>query len=54
MSNIKKWVIHAIFRCHVCEKEWQDHTNARKKAYEHAKATGHKVTGESAWAIHYN
>lgn len=50
----KTFVIHQIFSCEKCGITWEDYTNARKKAYAHAKATGHKVTGETGTSIQYN
>ena len=50
----KTHVIHAVFSCYDCDKRWEDWRTARKKAYEHAKSTGHKVIGETATAVTYN
>jgi len=45
---------HAIFLCGTCGKEWQNHWTSRKEAYQHAKETGHKVSGEVGTSYHYN
>jgi ribosomal protein L34E len=50
----KNYRTSAIFSCMDCEEEWQGLRDARKKAYEHAKKTGHRVNGEIVTAYHYN
>ena len=43
-----------IFTCYTCGKQWEDYNNARKKAYHHAKNTGHRVSGEVVKKYSYN
>lgn len=48
--------VHALGVCQVCGKEWGgylDKKNARNKAYEHTKATGHTTTAETGYAFQY-
>lgn len=47
-------IIHQVASCMVCGKHWEDYNNARKKAYAHAKKTGHRVRGETGTAFNYN
>ena len=46
--------IHCIAWCTGCDKEWEMHTTSRKKAYDHARKTGHTVKGEIGFAFQYN
>ena len=48
------WSTGEIFDCTTCGKSWQQNGVARKKAYAHAKTTGHKVRGEISTCYHYN
>ena len=50
----KTRIVHQIAYCLDCNKIWEDHTKARKQAYQHAKKTGHRVRGETGTAWHYN
>lgn len=47
-------VVHQIFSCLDCGKQWEDYKTARSQGYAHAMATGHKVRGEVGRAYHYN
>ena len=49
----QKFHVHELFTCE-CGKDWQDYTNARRRAYAHAMQTGHKVRGEVGVAYHYH
>lgn len=49
-----KFRTSALFTCHDCGKEWQDHNTARQLAYSHAKRSGHFVRGEIGTAYHYS
>lgn len=51
--NMADSVIHCIARCTVCSWEEHDYKTARAKAKEHAKRTGHRVTGEQAVSFEY-
>lgn len=51
---MNKNVIHCTAICHDCGKEWTDYKTARDEAYNHAKKTGHYVSGEQAIAFRYN
>ena len=44
----------ALFECQDCGEEFQELKSSRTEAFNHAKKTGHKVTGEIATAYHYN
>ena len=44
----------ALFECLDCPQNWQGLDDSRKKAYQHAKNTGHKVRGEIGNSYHYN
>lgn len=46
-----RWVVHAMFRCEVCGKEWSAYESAQKQAAAHARNTGHTVPGEVAYAV---
>lgn len=46
--------ISQIFYCHDCGKDFQENGKARKQAYNHAKRTGHRVTGDTTIGITYN
>lgn len=50
----ERWTIHCIAWCTECGKEWQHHETARKQAYNHARATGHRVAGEQGDHFGYN
>ena len=43
----------ALFDCLICDKRWEGLKDARQKAYQHTKTTGHKVRGEICTAYHY-
>lgn len=44
-------IVHQIANCQNCDKIWDDYNgNARRKGYNHAKSTGHKVTWETGIA----
>ena len=51
--STKRYRTSAIFHCRDCGKRWEDYNTAREKAYRHARALGHKVTGEIVTAYHY-
>lgn len=46
-------VVHAIFNCSVCGKEWENYLTAKKNAIAHVDSTGHAVEGEEGIAIRY-
>lgn len=52
----KAKIIHQIAKCLNCGMQWEDYRNgkARKQAAQHAKKTGHTVTGETGIAWDYN
>lgn len=52
--NIENGKVHAIFECKDCGEYWGDFNSALKKAYQHAKKTGHRVEGETGYFFHYN
>lgn len=52
--KIKSEITHAIFTCKDCNWECEDFGTARKKAYQHSKATGHSTRGEVGRYYHYN
>jgi len=53
--KVKSYYTHALFECLECGKHFgDDHWKARKKAYQHARNTGHKVYGETGTSYHYN
>ena len=43
-----------LFRCNDCGKEFEELEYGKIKAYQHAKLTKHRVTGEVVYAYHYN
>lgn len=47
-------LVHAIANCEDCDWQEHDYRVARKRAYQHAKKHGHKVTGETAYYFVYN
>lgn len=49
-----KGVTSELYYCHTCGKKWQEPHKARKRAYNHAEYTGHRVTGETIIGITYN
>lgn len=49
----RRWLVHAIIGCTVCDAEWQDFTTAQEKAAAHARETGHYVRGEVGYAVEY-
>lgn len=55
--KIMSKIVHQIAYCTECSERWEDYINskAQKKAYAHAKKTGHKVSGETgtAWNYHF-
>ena len=56
MKEIKcdRYRTHAIFDCRTCGERWEDYNTSREKAYQHARKTGHFVSGEVGTAYHYN
>lgn len=50
---MKKGKIHAIATCTECGQEWQDYNTALARAARHARETGHRVTGEVAYAMEW-
>jgi len=46
--------VHAIAVCQDCGAEWRCPTNTAACAAVHAKATGHRVTGEVGLAFEYD
>lgn len=51
--QLSKGIVHAIFRCQVCGKEWTDYLTSQKAAAKHAKELKHYVTGEVAYFVTY-
>lgn len=51
---MKKWLIHAIFRCSVCGKTWEAYRTASRQAAQHARTSGHAVHGEVGYGVTYN
>lgn len=49
---MKKWLVHAVFEC-ACGWSCQDYLTAQRKAAEHAKKPGHKVSGDLGYAVTY-
>lgn len=47
-------IIHQIAGCYDCSFSEEYFLNARKKAYSHAKKTGHHVWVETGILIQYN
>jgi hypothetical protein len=49
-------ITHQVAHCQNCNWKCEDYRNgtARKKAREHAKTTGHVVTGETGMSWNYN
>lgn len=41
-------------KCIVCHMVWEDYLTARMLAKAHAKATGHRVEGETTLFVVYN
>jgi hypothetical protein len=52
--KVSSWVTHALFRCAVCNKEWENYVSAQRLAAEHARKFKHLVTGEIGTAYEYN
>lgn len=48
MKN-KKWLIHAIAHCEICNFEEDNYLTARKLGIEHYKKTGHTVSIETGY-----
>lgn len=50
-------IIHQIAQCQDCGEKWEDYRGgkAQKQAYAHAKATGHRVFGETGtgWSYYF-
>lgn len=47
-------VVHAVFECEDCGKQFENYKNAQALAAKHAKQTGHYVSGEVGIAVWYN
>lgn len=45
-------LVHAVFEC-ACGWSCQDYLTAQKKAADHARRTGHQVSGELGYAVVY-
>lgn len=50
----RKGIISVIGNCNDCGMVFDDYITAQRKAYNHAKKTGHEVAIEVAKAIRYN
>lgn len=50
---MKKWLVHALFHCEDCSKEWGWYRTAQRLAREHAMKQGHSVRGETGYAVTY-
>lgn len=44
--RIRKSVVHAICQCQQCGWKTEAYLSAQKRAAEHARKTGHTVTGD--------
>ena len=49
----RQWKVHLIADCQDCNWSNTDFIDGRSKAAEHAKRTGHRVTGEEGFAFVY-
>lgn len=48
-----KSLVHAIFDCCVCGMRFENYLTAQNSARQHAKQTGHRVQGETGFAVSY-
>lgn len=48
-----KNLIHAIFHCTECPFSAEDYLSAQRLASDHAKKTGHYVSGETGYSVSY-
>jgi hypothetical protein len=49
-----KGLVHAVFRCKDCDKEWQDYLTAQDRARAHASKHNHTVAGETGYSVTYD
>jgi hypothetical protein len=54
MTCTRRALIHAIGQCATCGKEWGWYLTAQRNARQHARRTGHYVTVELGYSVHYN
>ncbi len=53
-ENSKQVMVHCVAYYSECDAHWEWYLTARKQAYNHAKKTGHKVTGDVGHAFEYH
>ena len=49
-----KELVHALFRCKVCDLTWANLLTAQKLGLKHATKTGHIVTGQMGYDVKYD
>ena len=49
----RKWLIHGVATCTVCDWIEENYLAVQKKASAHANKTGHKVTADLGYAVEY-
>lgn len=47
----KKWIVHTIFRCLMCDWYCEDYKIAEKEAKKHIRKADHEVQGEVAYGV---
>jgi hypothetical protein len=50
----REWLVHFLAQCDECGWNTQDYEHGPRKAAEHARRTGHAVSGEKGYAVRYN
>jgi hypothetical protein len=54
MKRYRAWIVHFIADCSECDWYSDDFIDGPKKAADHAKQTGHKISGEKGYACRWN
>jgi hypothetical protein len=50
---LRKALVHGIAQCSVCTWTCEDYLTVQKKAAEHARKTGHKVSADLGYVVTY-
>jgi hypothetical protein len=54
MRRHRKWLVHFIAECEECDWHTEGYESGQRQAAEHARKTGHRISGEEGYAIRYN
>lgn len=49
----RKALVHGIANCMKCDWTCMDYNTVQRKAYQHARTTGHRVSVELGYAVTY-